>query len=206
MIPATNGISRYELGGTVDGSRLIFLDTVGYNQAGPAADQFEQTVAAAREADLLFLVCHARNPGRNADVKFWHDLKHWFTTRPELKMPQAAIVLTHIDLLSPAMEWAPPYDWRKQPPPQEKNIAEAAAVAREQFGANVDVIVPVCSAENKSFGIHEELVPEMAGLLGEARAVAFLRCLHAEADEPQMKKIMAQVLAAGKLLLGSLGK
>ena len=147
----------------------MLLDTVGYNQAGPDADQFDDTVEAAREADLIFFVTHARNPGRDADVKLWHDLKDYFTDRPELKMPPALVVMTHIDLLSPSMEWAPPYDWHNPKRPKEKNIAEAAQVVEEQFGGGFMSIVPVCSAEGKAWGIKEELMPEIVELLGEAR-------------------------------------
>jgi predicted GTPase len=205
VIPATRGISRYELRAP-NGSKLVLLDTVGYNQAGPDADQFDDTVEAAREADLIFFVTHARNPGRDADVKLWHDLKDYFTDRPELKMPPALVVMTHVDLLSPVMEWAPPYDWHHPTRPKEKNIAEAAQVVMEQLGDGFAAIVPVCSAEGKTWGIKEELVPEMVGLLGEARAVSFVRCLEAEADEGQIRLVFDQLLAAGKALLGSLRK
>src|SRR5947208_9437660 len=37
------------------------------------------------------------------------------------------------------------------------------------------IFVPVCAAENKLSGIEEELIPELTGLLGHARAVAFVR-------------------------------
>lgn len=204
VIPATRGISRYELNAP-NGSKLVLLDTVGYNQAGPDADQFDATVEAAREADLIFFVTHARNPGRDADVKLWHKLKEWFVERPELKMPPALIALTHVDLLSPAMEWSPPYNWHHPARPKEKNIAEAAQVVREQFGDGVAAIVPVCSAEGKVWGVKEELLPEIASLLGEARAVSFVRCLETEADEGQIKKVFDQLLSAGKALLGSIG-
>ncbi len=200
VIPATSGVSRYELR-AADGSRLILLDTVGYNQTGPAADQLDETIEAAREADLIFFVAHARNPAREADLKVWQELKDSFTDRPELKMPPVVVVLTHIDLLSPALEWSPPYDWRNPARPKEQSIAEAVAAAGEQFGAGISALVPVCAAENKLAGVAEELIPEMTGLLGEARAVAFLRCLHAEADERQLQKIFQQALAAGKALL-----
>lgn len=203
VIPATRGISRYELRAS-NGSKLVLLDTVGYNQAGPDADQFDDTVEAAREADLIFFVTHARNPGRDADVKLWHDLKDYFTDRPELKMPPALVVMTHIDLLSPSMEWAPPYDWRNPKRPKEKNIAEAAQVVEEQFGGGFMNVVPVCSAEGKAWGIKEELMPEIVELLGEARAVSFIRCLEAEADEGRIRMVMDQLLSAGKALLGSL--
>lgn len=205
VIPMTRGISRYELR-AANGSKLVLLDTVGYNQAGPDADQFDDTVEAAREADLVFFVTHARNPGRDADVKLWHDLKDYFTDRPELKMPPVLCVMTHVDLLSPAMEWSPPYDWHNPKRPKEKNIAEAAEVVREQFGDGLAAIVPVCSAEGKAWNIQDELMPEMVELLGEARAVAFVRCLEAEADEGQIRKVFDQLLSAGKALLGSFRK
>jgi uncharacterized protein len=206
VIPATHGISRYQLQAPGQRSKLVLLDTPGYNQAGPDADQLEATIEAAQQADLIFLVTHARNPARDADVKLWLELREWFADRPELKMPPVLIVLTHIDLLTPAMEWAPPYNWRAPTRLKETNIAESTKTAQEQFGAEISGVVPVCSAENKLFGVQEELIPEMTGLLGEARAVAFLRCLHAEADERQLHKIFDQVLAAGKVLLSSLVK
>lgn len=119
---------------------------------GPDADQFDATVEAAREADLIFFVTHARNPGRDADVKLWHKLKEWFVERPELKMPPVLIALTHVDLLSPAMEWSPPYDWHHPSAAKRKNIAEAAQVVREQFGDGVAAIVPVCKRRRQSVG------------------------------------------------------
>lgn len=205
VIPATRGISRYELRAP-NGSKLVLLDTVGYHQAGPDADQFDATTEAARDADLIFFVTHARNPGRDADVKLWQDLKEWFTDRPELKMPPVLIVMTHVDLLSPAMEWSPPYDWHNPKRSKEKNIAEAASVVMEQFGEGVAAIVPVCAAEGKTWGVQEEVLPEITSLLGEARAVAFIRCLEAEADEGRIRKVFDQLLAAGRALLGSAGK
>ncbi|MCE9531301.1 MAG: 50S ribosome-binding GTPase [Planctomycetes bacterium] len=171
VIPCTSGISRYELKAPNNFSRLVLLDTVGYNQTGPEMDQFETTVEAARESDLIFLVSHARNPGRDADVKLLNDLRDWFTDRPELKMPSVVLVLTHIDLLTPAMEWTPPYDWRNGTKVKEKNIAEAVHTAKEQFGTGISTIVPVCSSGDPLFGIQEELIPEITGLLGQARAV-----------------------------------
>ncbi len=205
VIPATRGISRYELRAP-NGSKLVLLDTVGYNQAGPDADQFDATVEAARGADLIFFVVHAKNPGRDADVKLWNDMKKWFTERPELKMPPVVVVMTHVDLLSPAMEWSPPYDWHKPVRPKEKNIAEATDVVREQFGEGIASIVPVCSAEEKAWAVKEELVPEMVELLGKARAVSFVRCLEAEADEGRIQKVFEQLLSVGKALLGSFAK
>jgi predicted GTPase len=201
VIPSTSGVSNYELRAPANPSKLILLDTVGYNQAGPAADEFETTVGAAQEADLILLVTQAVNPARQADVQIWRQLREWFAERPHLKMPSALLVMTHIDLLSPVLEWSPPYDWRHPKGLKEQNIAEAAALALEQFGEGIIAVVPVCTASGKIIGVHEELMLELVQLLGNARAVAFLRCLHAEADERMVQKVFDQLYAAGKVLL-----
>lgn len=201
VIPATRGVSRYELQAPGRPARLIFLDTVGYNQAGPAADEFETTLEAAQQSDVIFLVSHARNPARDSDVKLWQQLREWFVDRPNLKMPPVFLVLTHIDLLSPSLEWAPPYHWRQPTRLKEKNIAEAVAVAREQFGDGLATFVPLCTAEGKIHGVQEELLPALTEFLGQARAVAFLRCLEAEADERKIQRVVDQLLAVGKQLL-----
>ena len=59
-------------------------------------------------------------------------------------------------------------------------------------------LVPVCAAAGKEWGVKEELLPEIVTLLGEAKAVLLLRSLHAEADEGKVKKVFAQLWAAGR--------
>src|SRR5438876_7560396 len=113
VLPATDEITRYELGSEGIPTRLVVLDTVGYGHTGPREDQMRATEEAARQSDLLLLVLHARNPARQADLTMLRSLKQWFASRIDLKMPPILGVMTHIDLLSPAMEWAPPYNWTK---------------------------------------------------------------------------------------------
>jgi predicted GTPase len=201
VIPATAGVHRYELHGP--GASLVLVDTQGYNQAGADADQLAATIEAAQQSDLIFLVTHARNPGRQADVSLLKELFTWFADRPRLKLPPILVVMTHIDLLSPAMEWSPPYNWRKPTRTKENNIAAAAEVIRQQLGEKITAIVPVCTRSDAIFAIKEELLPEVTQLLGEARAVAMLRCLQAEADEGQVRRLFDQLLNTGKLLLQS---
>ena len=112
----------------------MLLDTVGYAHTGPRADQLAVTRAAAQESDILLLVLHARNPARQADLDLLKDLHEWFAARPELRKPPIIAVLTHIDLLTPAMEWAPPYDWQRGSRPKEENIRQSLAAAQAQLG------------------------------------------------------------------------
>lgn len=201
VLPATSEITRYELHSPNIPTRLVLLDTVGYAHAGPKEDQLRATTDAARQADLLVLVLHARNPARQADLEMLQSLRDWFAARPDLKMPPILAVLTHIDLLSPSLEWSPPYDWQQPRRPKEEQMRQALEAVREQFGSYLAAAIPVCAAEGRAYGVEEWFLPALAELLGEARSVALLRCLRAEADAGKMTKVFQQLLTTGERLL-----
>jgi predicted GTPase len=200
VLPATSGVDRYEL--KVEGipTKLVLQDTAGYGHAGPKADQLAATREAARQSDILLLVLHARNPARQADVTQLEDLDAFFRSRPDLKRPPLLAVLTHIDLLSPALEWSPPYDWRHPIRPKEQSIQDATAAAQRQLGVLAPVLVPVCTSEGKVYGVAEELLPLVVERLGEARGVGMLRCLMAEANTGTVKMIVRQLVSLAKQL------
>src|SRR5579884_2474360 len=125
VLPVSGDVQRYELKPKDIPAKLVLLDTMGYGNAGPRADQLRATEEAAQESDLVFLVLHAKNPGRQPDVDVLKALKQWFTERPHLKRPAVVAVMSHIDLLSPSMEWHPPYDWAQPKRPKEQSIQEA---------------------------------------------------------------------------------
>lgn len=204
VLPATNEVARYELQPQGVPTRLVLLDTVGYGHAGPKADQLRATQDAAKQSDLLLLVLHARNPARQADVNLLQQLRTWFLANPDLRMPPVVAVLTHIDLLSPAMEWSPPYDWQTPEKTKEKQIAEAVTATQEQLGEHLAAVVPLCGAEGKVYGVDEFLLPVVAELLDEVHAVALLRCLKAEIDTGKVRKVFRQLLAAGKQMVNVL--
>jgi small GTP-binding protein len=205
VLPATDEITRYELKQEGIPTRLMLLDTVGYGHAGPREDQLRATEEAARQSDLLLFVVHARNPARQADLTMLQKLKEWFASRPDLKMPPVVAVMTHIDLLSPAMEWSPPYNWAKPERTKERQIHDAWQNLREQLGDYLVGVVPVCVALGKVYGVEESLLPVLVGHLEEARAVAMLRCLRAEVNTGKVRKVFRQLLDTGtqaaKLLL-----
>jgi predicted GTPase len=204
VLPATQDIARYELQPAGIPTRLVLLDTVGYGHTGPKEDQLKATQEAAKQSDLLLLVLHARNPARQADAELLGALKRWKAAHPELKMPPILGVLTHIDLLSPAMEWAPPYNWQQPKRPKEVHINQALEAVREQLGDGFAGVVPVCAAPGKVHGVEEWLLPAVVELLDEGHAVALLRCLRAEADAGKVRKVFLQLSAAGKELAKAL--
>jgi hypothetical protein len=113
-------------------------------------------------------------------------------------MPPVLAVVTHIDLLSPAMEWAPPYDWVHPQRPKENAIREAMSAAHDQLGDRVAGIVPACGAKGRVYGIDEAVLPAILDRLGDARGVALLRCLRDEADAGKVRRVFDQLAALGK--------
>jgi predicted GTPase len=204
VLPLTAEICRYNLQPEGVDARLELLDTVGYGHEGPKADQLQATLAAACHSDLLLLVLHAKNPARQADLQLLQGLKAWFDPKQQLRRPPILGVLTHIDLLTPALEWEPPYNWQEPKRLKEQQIDQAVQAAREQFGTFLAGVVPVCTASGKAYGIQEWLLPAVSQLLDQAHAVAMLRCLRNEADARKIRKVFDQLLAAGRETLNIL--
>ena len=50
----------------------------------------------------------------------------------------------------------------------------------------------------KTWGIEEEVLPAVATQVEEARGIALLRCLKAEADRDKVKRVFRQMYEAGK--------
>jgi hypothetical protein len=194
VLPATDNITRFELQPEGIPTRLVLLDTVGYGHTGPREDQLRATEEAARHSDLLLLVVQARNPARQADLAMIQGLENWFASKPDLKVPPILAVMTHIDLLSPATEWAPPYDWTKSKRPKETQVQQAWLALQDQLGQHLAAIVPVCTAPGKVYGVQESLLPGLVGFLDEARAVAMIRCLRAEISTGRARKVFEQLL------------
>jgi predicted GTPase len=198
VLPATDAVTRYELQPPDVSTRLRLFDTPGYSHIGPTEDQLRATEEAARQSDLLILVVHARNPARQGDLEILKRLRAWFLSQADLKMPPILAVMTHIDLLSPAMEWAPPYDWTQPHRPKEEEIKQAWTALREQLGEYLVGIVPLCTAPGKVYGMEEWFWPTAMELLDEAHAVALLRAIRAEANTDKVRRVFHQLLQAGQ--------
>jgi predicted GTPase len=201
VLPATNSVDRYELKTEGIPTKLVLQDTVGYGHSGPMTDQLAATREAVRQSDIVLLVLHARNPARQADLAQLQDLDAYFKSRPDLKRPPLLAVLTHVDLLSPAMEWSPPYDWRQPTRPKEQSIQDAMAAAQKQLGTYAPPVVPVCASAGKAYGVTEELLPLIVERLDEAHGVGMLRCLMAEANTGTVRIILRQLVDVAKRLL-----
>jgi len=195
VLPQTKHVQQYELRLSTAEDRLVLLDSAGYGDDGATTEQVREMQEALRGADLVLLVMDAASPARRADVKLLDELTAWLQANLQRKPAPVLGVLTHIDQLPPALQWTPPYAWREPSQPKEHSIAGAVAYTREQFGARLAEVLPMCSdvARGRAWGAYEELLPAMLRVLGEARACALLRTLHAELDSHRVQAIFQQL-------------
>ena len=205
VLPLTQGIERYRLELSQTRDRLVLLDTVGYGADELTKRQFQEIHDACREADLVLLVLRANSPAREPDLRLTQEISEWFGSQLRLKPPPVLAVLTHIDGLSPIMEWSTPYDWLAGSGAKERSIQAAINYTREQFGGHLAGIIPVCADvdRGRAYGAHQWLLPAMIALLDQARAGALIRMLHNESDSERVRRIFTQLYNVGTGILAA---
>ncbi len=196
VLPLTAGLVRYTLR-RPGLPAFTIVDSAGFGLAGPTEDDVQTALLAAKEADVLLLVVPARSAARAPETEFLDRLLKAMAAVPNLKPPPLVGVLTHIDLISPAMEWAPPYDFAAGTRPKEVNVRDAVSAAGELFGKGVETVVPVCASAGKVTGVQDELLAAILARVGEARGVSLLRALYTEADADKAKRVWRQLQTAG---------
>lgn len=197
VVPLTPGATKYLLD-EPGRPRLTLMDTAGYGNEGPTDADLDAALNAARDADVLILAAPARSAARASEVRFLTQLRDRFDAMPQLRIPTIVVSLSQIDKLTPAVEWAPPYDWKDGTRTKEQSVREALAAAKEHFGSVAQAIVPVCTAPGKEYGVRDDLLGTLAGVLGSARGVGLLRAFHAEAVADRTKRAVGQFLNLGK--------
>jgi predicted GTPase len=203
ILPATSQVQRYRLDWEQTNDHLVLLDTVGFATEGATEKQLRETRQALKQSDLVLFVMNANSPAREPDREMLATLADWFEVRKELKPIPVLGVLTHIDLLSPVMEWSPPYDWQSGKRPKEISIREAVEYNRELFEATLAGVVPVCADVDRErvFGVEEFVLPAITTLLDNARACSVLRTLHEEMNQDRAQRVVKQFWNVGKTLV-----
>ncbi|MCM0022273.1 MAG: 50S ribosome-binding GTPase [Tagaea sp.] len=153
----------------------------------------------ARGADLVVWVASATQPARNIDMEALRDIRAAFAADPARKAPPFVLALTHIDALSPKLEWAPPYDLRDAARPKAKNIRAAVDHVCAELGFAPGDCVPIAArAPGDVYGA-DALWASIADRLGPARAAKLARVL-ASRSGWDAGEILAQAWNAGKVL------
>jgi len=203
VLPETQHVSRYRLVLPEEAGELTLLDTPGYADAGATRDQIQEVKQAARDADVLLLVMAANSPARSADRAVMDELQRWDADHPEFRPAPVIICLTHIDLLSPMMEWSPPYDWRNPTSKKARSLHDAVEHVKTLFQDVTSAVVPVCTdvKRGRAAQIVEELVPALLEELPDGKTAALLKAYHRKLSQDRLKTVFQQLRKTGTMLL-----
>jgi len=199
-LPLTPAATRYDLN-QAGLPPLSIIDTAGFGQYGANDADVDAAVEVVSQADLVLVVVPARSAARQPEVTFLDRITAAFAAKPNLRMPPRLGVLSHIDALSPAMEWVPPYDWVEGQRTKERSVRDALEAAKEAFGQRLLEFVPICTAAGKEADVKDGLISAMVKRLPEARGVGLLRTLHMEANADKTMQMVGQAFNAGREVL-----
>ncbi len=170
---------------------------------GLSDDATASIVDDAFGADLVVWVASAIQPARAIDVAALGAIRAALAAEPSRKAPPFVLALTHIDVLSPKLEWAPPYDLRDATRLKAKNIRAALDHAGAELGIAPEDCVPIAArAQGEPGGVYgiDELWASIAEKLAPARAAKLTRVLATKSGW-DAGEILAQAWNAGKLLV-----
>jgi uncharacterized protein len=187
-----------EIALALDGKPEIIL-----REAAGLSEGAATVLDEVRDADLVVWVASAIQPARDIDVASLLAIRTAFAAKQELKAPPFMLALTHIDALSPKLEWAPPYDLRDATRPKAKNIRDCVHHISAELGFAPNTCVPVAMRipdDPASAYCVDMLWASIAAALEPARARKISRVLAAKAWW-DAGEILTQAWNAGKVLV-----
>jgi predicted GTPase len=211
VLPQTRQVQRYTLEVPLGDNfqetvSVDLLDSPGYGVDGTNASQQAEIQTALQSADMILLVIDGHNPSKAADVATLLQVEAWYAKHPNLLPPPIVAVLSHVDLIPPAMHWSPPYLLDQPQTAKGKNIAAAIEWTREeltQFSNFVVDVVAVCGGpdDSRRWGLQENVLPAIMKHLDSGQSVALLQAFERSVDDKWAATVIDQLKTGGKQLL-----
>jgi len=175
---------------------VVLIDTPGIgNEPAALSTLADQT----KRADLILWVVSATQPARALDVQALQELRNACSKDPDRRMPPVLCAVTHIDELTPALEWAPPYDLMQADRPKAVRIRDAVEHIGNVLRIDCNRVVPVCVRDADVAYNIELLWSLVATNLDEAR-IAKLDRLQQDARGFSVTRFLSQMAAGGRWL------
>jgi uncharacterized protein len=156
---------------------------------------------AVATADLVLWVTAAHRPDRQPERQQLDRMRALFADNPARRPPPILVVVTHIDLLRPAREWAPPYDLNNPQSPKARTIAAAITAIANDLSALPAHTIPVCLAPDRTYNVDDTLWAAILQHQDDAHRARFLRCLETRRRQENWSLTWRQLANAGRLLL-----
>ncbi|MFP4684036.1 MAG: GTPase family protein [Ectothiorhodospira sp.] len=191
VLPAT----RLPEGHTLEAgdlSGIVLIDT----PALEGNEGINTLLTQADQADGILWVTAAHRADRAVDRRALQALRqHWCqeTTRPA---PPLLGVVSHVDRLSPAREWAPPYDTDTPRRPKEQAMRQALEAVAADLEIPLEHLVPARLDPPGTVFNRERILSLLAAHMDRARRCRALRVVHQGARGP-WRQVLDQAARAG---------
>lgn len=136
---------------------------------------------ALGKADLVLWVMAAHRADRAVDQRAYTAMQTWFQENSRARRPPVLLVLTQVDRLDPAAEWAPPYDPETGACPKEQSMRGAMQTAAASLGVEADQVVPVMCDDPAAAWNTEVLWARIHAQLPKARQARLARLMNQRA-------------------------
>jgi uncharacterized protein len=190
ILPLTAGFSAFEL--RREGlPEAILIDSPGLDDK----DGISRLVDHIRDSDCVLWVVAAHRADRALDRAALDEMRARFHAEPQRIPPPVLVVVTHVDRLSPAREWSPPYNIDAPARAKELSIRAALdAIAGDLAVANTD-LVPVRLDPPPAYNV-DVLWAELARRIDRARRSRALRIVFG-APRRDWRRVLRQAGRAG---------
>ncbi|MBF0159753.1 MAG: 50S ribosome-binding GTPase [Magnetococcales bacterium] len=195
ILPATTGFTAYPL----EKEGVMYAQLI--DSQGLSDDQaVTRLVQKAVQCDLLLWVCSADRADRQLDRTALTALHNHFAAHPEQHRPRVVLVVSHIDLLRPVKEWAPPYDIAQSDRPKAVAIRTALETIRADLELPVDDVVPVCLRQPPGYYNVETAWATISHYLPDAENARLLRGQIEAGSGVNLEKAWNQAVTGGRML------
>jgi uncharacterized protein len=193
-VPTTARATEYRL--EVEGSLAVsIVDTPGLDER--AEPELRTQIA---RADLILWVASATQPARDPDYQALENIRSGAEMQLARRAPPILLALTHIDELSPANEWTPPYNIAVPEGPKASRIRAAVDAVARVLKLSASSIVPVAMPVNREPYNIDALWARIAVEVDEAKLVQLDR-LRLGQRRLNLREVADQLGNAGRFII-----
>lgn len=179
---------------------IVVLDTPGLNASNT---NLQAVLDQCDNIDFIIWVAQANNPARELDTVALKEIRKRINSNPRLRPPSMMLVMTHIDKISPAKEWAPPYDLDQVGNTKAANIRQALAHVAQALEFGDELLIPVALRANVPIYNLDALWSAIGTCLNDAQLTALDRELK-QGGGFSLSKVFAQCREGGRFVVGKI--
>lgn len=193
-LPPSRGLRAYEF--KRDGvAEALLVDSPGIEADDVAIEGLK---TQAQHCDLLIWVTSAMGPERGRDRKVLEALRR--AARAEGRHPPVLAVHTHVDQLTPILDWTPPYNLDRAESPKAQSIAKALLAVATDLRVPIQSVVPVCLDQMRGTYNVDVLWAKMLDALSEAQRARLGRALAVAGDDGYWKRLSTNANVTGRIV------